>query len=199
MGASSASPNHVKPDVSIDPDGKIKYRVGSQTFIEEPLGLPANDGHGWPQLEFNEAAGPDDRYVIGRKLGRGTTSSTWLAHDKVNNSYVAIKILIGKLTDLFRQDCVWELTILKRVSSPSNPHCLQLLPSPSRHLRYRDMCEARPTHYDKPAYTDESWTISQASEPMEVTIDLMGDIYGRDDEQDSMFDVLQAISHLRVM
>ncbi|KAG1889218.1 kinase-like protein [Suillus subluteus] len=44
-----------------------------------------------------------------------------------NNSYVAIKILIGKLTDLFRQNHLPEWTILKQVSSPPNPHCLQLL------------------------------------------------------------------------
>ncbi|KAG1845083.1 kinase-like protein [Suillus subalutaceus] len=44
-----------------------------------------------------------------------------------NNSYVAIKILIGKPTDLFRQNHLPEWTILKQVSSPPNPHCLQLL------------------------------------------------------------------------
>jgi hypothetical protein len=84
-GIFSTGPNHVQPAVSqtIGADGKMKFRVGSQIFIEEPLGLPAQDGFGWPQLEFNEAIGPNNRYIICRKLGWGTTSSVWLAHDTV--------------------------------------------------------------------------------------------------------------------
>ena len=64
---------------SVGADGN-KY-VGIK-FTSEPLGIPAEKGYGFPQLEFNEAIGPDGRYVILRKLGWGSSASIWLARDK---------------------------------------------------------------------------------------------------------------------
>src|SRR6185437_6921349 len=49
--------------VSIGPDGKVNVDL---TFVEEPLGLPSKDGYGWPQIEFNQHLGPDNRYVVSR-------------------------------------------------------------------------------------------------------------------------------------
>jgi len=72
--------------VSVGPDGKVSIDL---TFVEEPLGLPAREGYGWPQLEFNEAIGPDSRYIITRKLGWGMSSSTWLARDLQYARFVA--------------------------------------------------------------------------------------------------------------
>ncbi|PBK92967.1 kinase-like protein [Armillaria gallica] len=96
-------------------------------FVEEPLGLPAEEGYGWPQLEFNEAIGPEKRYVVCRKLGWGMSSSTWLARDTMDTSYVAIKVLSGHCTNLVERGLVWELEALGQVSSPpSSPYCLQL-------------------------------------------------------------------------
>ncbi|KAK0187959.1 kinase-like protein [Armillaria mellea] len=69
-------------DVSVGPDGKL--HVGKLTCVEEPLGLPAKEGYGWPHLKFNESIGPDNRYVISRKLGWGMSSSIWLARDKIS-------------------------------------------------------------------------------------------------------------------
>ncbi|KAG0703071.1 kinase-like protein [Suillus ampliporus] len=54
-------------------------------------------------------------------------SSTWLARDKIKNSYVAIKVLTGKATDLVQQRIIWELDTLDQVSFQPNPHCLRLL------------------------------------------------------------------------
>lgn len=51
------------------------------TCFEEPFGTSAEKRYGWPQLEFDEAIGPENRYVICRKLGWGMSSSTWLARD----------------------------------------------------------------------------------------------------------------------
>lgn len=51
-------------------------------FASEPLGLPATEGYGWPVLEFGQALGPDNRFVIARKLGWGGSSSIWLAKDQ---------------------------------------------------------------------------------------------------------------------
>lgn len=79
---SSIAQNTVEPTnkhISVGPDGNVSVDL---TFVEEPLGLPAKYGYGWPQIEFNEAIGPDGRYVILRKLGWGMSSSTWLAHDQ---------------------------------------------------------------------------------------------------------------------
>ncbi|PBK74828.1 kinase-like protein [Armillaria solidipes] len=122
---SSTSAEGPYKDISVGPDGKL--HVGKLTFVEEPLGLPAKEHFGWPHLEFNESIGPDNRYVISRKLGWGMSSSTWLARDKIENSYVALKILNGHHTSLVEQNLVWELKVLERVSSPSSPHCLGLL------------------------------------------------------------------------
>ncbi|KAK0449113.1 kinase-like protein [Armillaria borealis] len=121
---SSTSAEGPYKDISVGPDEKL--HVGKLTFVEEPLGLPAKEHFGWPHLEFNESIGPDNRYVISRKLGWGMPSSTWLARDKIENSYVALKILNGHHTSLVEQNLVWELKILERVSSPS-PHCLDLM------------------------------------------------------------------------
>ncbi|KAK0441957.1 kinase-like protein [Armillaria borealis] len=110
--------------ISTGPDEKAGLDL---TFVEEPLGLPAEEGYGWPQLEFNEAIGPEKRYVVCRKLGWGMSSSTWLAHDTMDNSYVAIKVLSGHYTNLVELGRVWELEALEQVSSPpSSPYCLQL-------------------------------------------------------------------------
>ncbi|KAK0448169.1 kinase-like protein [Armillaria borealis] len=109
---------------SVGPDGKVYVDL---TFSSEPLGLPGHEGYGWPQLEFNEAIGPESRYVICRKLGWGMSSSTWLARDSMDNSYVAVKILNGYHTELVERGRTWELEVLKQVSSLSSPHCLQLM------------------------------------------------------------------------
>jgi hypothetical protein len=65
--------------ISVGPDGKPNIDL---TFVEEPLGMPASGGYGWPQFEFGESIGPDNRYIIVRKLGWGMYSSTWLARDQ---------------------------------------------------------------------------------------------------------------------
>ncbi|KAF8573007.1 kinase-like protein [Ramaria rubella] len=128
--------------VSVGADGKPCVDL---TFVEEPLGIPAQEGYGWPQLEFNQTVGPENRYVILRKLGWGMSSSTWLARDQMGKSYVALKVLNGYTTDLVSRGRVWKLEALKRISSPpSDSHYLRLLSSFSflgkgsagRHLCY---------------------------------------------------------------
>lgn len=56
------------------------------------------------------------------------SSSTWLARDEMNNTYVALKVLNGFHTELFERGRIWELEVLQRLSSPPlTPHCLQLM------------------------------------------------------------------------
>jgi len=45
-------------------------------FIEEPLGLSAEQGYGFPRFEFGESLGPDNRFKVVRKLDFGVNSST---------------------------------------------------------------------------------------------------------------------------
>lgn len=71
--------NTTNHHVSVTEDGQTFVDL---EFVEEPLGMPASEGYGWPNLEFGEAIGPDNRYDIVRKLGWGMTSSTWLARDR---------------------------------------------------------------------------------------------------------------------
>ncbi|KAJ7715826.1 kinase-like domain-containing protein [Mycena metata] len=39
------------------------------TFIEEPLGVPADQGYGFPQVDFGQCIGPNGEFEIIRKLG----------------------------------------------------------------------------------------------------------------------------------
>src|SRR5260370_13871808 len=52
-------------------------------FSEEPLGLPASEGFGYFQGGPGLTFGPDYRFKLQAKLGFGTTSSVWLARDRV--------------------------------------------------------------------------------------------------------------------
>ncbi|KAJ7581231.1 kinase-like protein [Mycena floridula] len=110
---------------SIGPDGETMIDL---TFVSEPLEVPGNEGFGYAQMEFNDAIGPDNRYLIVRKLGWGTTSSTWLARDQQTDTYVAVKTLSGYYTNLANKGRLRELEVLQKMSLPKpNPHCLQIL------------------------------------------------------------------------
>jgi serine/threonine-protein kinase SRPK3 len=101
------------------------------TFSEEPLGLPASEGFGYFQGGPGLTFGPDCRFKLQAKLGFGTTSSVWLARDRVDNVHVAIKILTGYGTVLNREHKLRELEVLQRLSSVtpdgSYDHCASLL------------------------------------------------------------------------
>ena len=64
--------------VSVNPKG---IELVDQEFVEEPLGLTAEQGHGFIRIEFGDAIGPDMRYKVVRKLGWGMNSSVWMAFD----------------------------------------------------------------------------------------------------------------------
>lgn len=64
--------------ITVGPDGEPVMEV---TFAEEPLGMPASAGYGYADIEFGAVIGPDNRYIIIRKLGWGGSSSTWLGRD----------------------------------------------------------------------------------------------------------------------
>ena len=63
---SNDKPGFINIRYSVGPDGKSVFDLD---FVEEPLGMPASDKYGWPQFEFGESIGPDNRYVLTRKLG----------------------------------------------------------------------------------------------------------------------------------
>ena len=109
---------------SVDPDGKT---VMDLIFTSEPLGMPAKEGYGWVQWKFGEKVGPDARYTILRKLGWGSHSSTWLARDAVNTSYVAIKAMTGYITQMHQEGKAWETRAVGLLSNPPSPHCIHSL------------------------------------------------------------------------
>ena len=82
--SSSAQLKPTDQHFSVDAEGK---QVVDLTFVSEPLGLPAADGHGRAQFEFGDKIGQDNRYTITRKLGWGMCSSTWLARDSMSVNF----------------------------------------------------------------------------------------------------------------
>ena len=89
---------------SVDPSGKT---VMDLSFASEPLGLPASDGYGWPQFQAGESIGPENRYLLSRKLGWGMSSSTWLSRDQkhVSSHYPRASIefiLLTERTNMWR-------------------------------------------------------------------------------------------------
>ncbi|OBZ66852.1 Serine/threonine-protein kinase SRPK [Grifola frondosa] len=86
------------------------------TFVEEPLGLRADQGYGYLQVEFGQRIGPNNRYEILRKLGWGQNASVWLARDHEDACYVAIKALTGVVTDLHNRGYVQELLVMERLT-----------------------------------------------------------------------------------
>ena len=64
--------------VSVNPEG---IELVDLHFVEEPLGVTAEQGHGFIRIEFGDAIGPDMRYKVLRKLGWGMNSSVWMAFD----------------------------------------------------------------------------------------------------------------------
>lgn len=72
------------------------YCVEGKTynFVEEPLGLPASSGYGYPEIEFGQKIGPENRYEIARKLEWNYSGSTWLARDQSMYSKFQLSFLI---------------------------------------------------------------------------------------------------------
>ncbi|RDB25924.1 Serine/threonine-protein kinase SRPK [Hypsizygus marmoreus] len=112
------APGSSNKHVSVDPEGN---HLVDLEFIEEPLGVTAEQGQGFLRVEFGEAIGPDSRYEVARKLGWGMNSSIWLALDRKENKYVAIKALKGYATNLAKRGITWELPALERIASEPPP------------------------------------------------------------------------------
>ncbi|KAJ6453131.1 kinase-like protein [Mycena sanguinolenta] len=92
--------------------------------------MSAAEGFGWAQFEFGDRIGDGQRYTILRKLGWGMHSSTWLARDKIDKRFVAIKALTSHMTKMndWDHNVYWEAEALRLMSfHPPSPHCIQLL------------------------------------------------------------------------
>ncbi|KIM84915.1 hypothetical protein PILCRDRAFT_817739 [Piloderma croceum F 1598] len=106
---------------------------GNLKFIEEPLEISMDEGHGFLKIEFSDTMGPDHQYRVVRKLGWGMNSSVWMAFNEQEKRYVAIKALTGYSTDLTLRSIMSELAALKQLASRSpvsgltSSHCIQLL------------------------------------------------------------------------
>ena len=74
-----AAPRSSNKHVSVNPEG---IELVDLEFVEEPLGVTAEQGHGYLWIEFGDVIGPDGRYKIIRKLGWGMNASIWMAFDE---------------------------------------------------------------------------------------------------------------------
>ncbi|KIM81667.1 hypothetical protein PILCRDRAFT_89100 [Piloderma croceum F 1598] len=110
QGVDSKSEIYNNKHVSVNADGTTLVDL---EFVEEPLGVTAEQGHGFLRIEFGDAIGPGKRYKVVRKLGWGMNSSIWMAFDEKEEKYVAIKALKGDSTDLAMRGIMWELPAIE--------------------------------------------------------------------------------------
>lgn len=80
MAAAAASPQELEAQhrEADSPDPPIEGV--HLEFVEEPLGVTAEQGEGYLQVDFGERIGPDNRFEILRKLGWGRYVSSDLAN-----------------------------------------------------------------------------------------------------------------------
>ncbi|KAJ0158661.1 SRSF protein kinase 2 [Colletotrichum tanaceti] len=80
---------------------------------------------GYHPVHLGDVLG-DGQYRVIRKLGEGSYSTVWLARDLRNHRYVALKILVSKMSD-----STTELRILRHIAetarSEAPQHVIQLL------------------------------------------------------------------------
>ena len=116
-----ASTKDERSDTAVDPvTGEIAHVV---QFIEEPVGIPAQQGVGYLQINFGETV-CDGRYTILRKLGWGQQASIWLVLDSTDQKYYAMKALTGWCT---ARQTHWELDAYQALASLGPvPHMLHL-------------------------------------------------------------------------
>ena len=62
--------------VSVNPEG---IELVDLEFVEEPLAVTAEQGHGFIQIEFGDAIGPEKCYKVIQMLRWGMNSSVWMA------------------------------------------------------------------------------------------------------------------------
>ncbi|CAA7266685.1 unnamed protein product [Cyclocybe aegerita] len=128
----------IKPDnimIPLDQSFNVDFWLQNEdgksvdlTFSEEPLGMPAEYGFGYPIVNFGQRFGPEGRYEVIRKLGWGGYSSIWLARDhQTPNSFVALKMLTGNATDLIKNGQLQELAVMERLKPQVHDHCVLLL------------------------------------------------------------------------
>lgn len=81
MAAAAASPEEVEAQ-PLDADSPDPTIDGVHLeFVEEPLGVTAEQGEGYLRVDFGERMGPDNRFEILRKLGWGRYVSADLIND----------------------------------------------------------------------------------------------------------------------
>ncbi|KAJ7739469.1 kinase-like domain-containing protein [Mycena maculata] len=109
-------PSPPPSDASVADAGSPTVENVELSFVEEPLGLRADQGYGYLQVDFGDRIGPvhgpRPRYEILRKLGWGMNASVWLARDHAEERYVAVKALKGMSTDLHYRGYIQELDIM---------------------------------------------------------------------------------------
>jgi hypothetical protein len=96
-----AAPRISNKHVSVNPEG---IELVDLEFVEEPLGITAEQGHGYIRIEFGDTIGPDKRYKVVRKLGWGMNSSIWMAFDLKYVSHESRTHVILMTSDAGKRD-----------------------------------------------------------------------------------------------
>ncbi|GAA5882867.1 hypothetical protein JCM3774_006321 [Rhodotorula dairenensis] len=99
-------------------------------FTDEEEKLSDYEAGGYHPVRIGDVYGPNDRYVVVRKLGWGHFSTVWLARDTTVNKHVALKVV--KSATHYTETALDEIKLLQRVveSNPSHPgrrHVVSLL------------------------------------------------------------------------
>ncbi|GAA6046180.1 hypothetical protein NBRC10513_002174 [Rhodotorula toruloides] len=99
-------------------------------FTDEEEKLSDYEAGGYHPVRIGDVYGPNDRYVVVRKLGWGHFSTVWLARDTTVNKHVALKVV--KSATHYTETALDEIKLLQRVveSNPAHPgrrHVVSLL------------------------------------------------------------------------
>ncbi|GAA5899728.1 hypothetical protein JCM6882_005423 [Rhodosporidiobolus microsporus] len=125
--ASNSSSQQLPPGAQASSATSISFE---SVFTDEEEKLSDYEAGGYHPVRIGDVYGPNDRYVIVRKLGWGHFSTVWLARDKQVNKHVALKVV--KSATHYTETALDEIKLLQRVveSNPAHPgrrHVVSLL------------------------------------------------------------------------
>lgn len=88
--------SHALSDVASDAQSSLAVENVELTFLEEPLGLRADQGYGYLQVDFGQRIGPSGQYEILRKLGWGlNVSYAYIRRNAIIPDYYAFRQVYG--------------------------------------------------------------------------------------------------------
>ncbi|GJN92533.1 hypothetical protein Rhopal_005563-T1 [Rhodotorula paludigena] len=132
-GGHQASLNNAQAQGQLPPGAQPSSSTSisfESVFTDEEEKLSDYEQGGYHPVRLGDVYGPNDRYVVVRKLGWGHFSTVWLARDTTVNKHVALKVV--KSATHYTETALDEIKLLQRVveSNPAHPgrrHVVSLL------------------------------------------------------------------------